>query len=103
MFKQSHKFLLWTAHLLSAFLLPGIYVVLVYRRGGANLSLYVLWTWEWLTRMLLIWVAVLLVWRLWQRRWGRALSLVLLVGVDVLVMVGYYFVFFASSMTADPT
>jgi hypothetical protein len=101
--KQSHKFLLWAAHLLSAFLLPAVFVFLIYRQGGSNLSLYVFWTWEWLTRLLLVWVPVLLVWRLWQRRWGQALMLLLLVGFDVLVMVGYYFAFFASSMTENPT
>jgi hypothetical protein len=45
----------------------------------------------------------LLVWRLWQRRWGQAVALALLIGVDVVVRYGYYFAFFVSSMSANPT
>lgn len=52
--------------------------------------------------MLPFWVTGLLVRRLWQRRWGPALALVLLVGFDVLVLVGYQLAFFVSSMSADP-
>jgi hypothetical protein len=103
MLKNSHKFLLLAAHLLSAFLLPGAYVFLVYREGSGNLPAYVFWTRERLTQSLLVWVPVLLVWRLWQRRWGQAVALLLLVGFDVLVMIGGYFAFFASFMTENPT
>jgi hypothetical protein len=102
MLKQAPTFLLWTAHLFSIFLLPGAYAFLAYRGGGGNLPLYVLWTWEWLNWLLFVWVPVLLVWRLWQRRWGLAILLLLLVGFDVLVMAGYYFALLASSMTDTP-
>jgi hypothetical protein len=103
MAKRLHKLLLWAAHFLSVFLLPGAYVFLVYREGSGNLPAYVFWTWERLTRLLLVWVPMLLVWQLWQRRWGQAVALLLLVGFDVLVMVGGYFAFFASFMTDSPT
>jgi hypothetical protein len=33
---------------------------------------------------------------------GQAVRLAMLVGVDALVLFGYYFAFFVSSMTADP-
>lgn len=97
-----HSRLLWAAHLLSIFLLPGVFVFLLYRGKGGNIPLHVFWTWEKLALLLPFWVAGLLVWRLWQRRWGQAATLALLVGVDVLVLVGYYLAFFVSSMTADP-
>jgi hypothetical protein len=77
-------------------------VFLLNHRPQSYLPGYVFWTWEKLTRLLLVWVPVLLVWRLWQRRWGRAVALLLLVGFDVLVMFGYYLAFFASSMTDTP-
>jgi hypothetical protein len=77
-------------------------VFLLYRGKGGNLPLSVFYTWEKLALLLPFWVAGLLGWRLWQRRWGQALALAVLVGVDVLVLVGYYLAFFVSSMTADP-
>ena len=95
--------LLWTAHLLSAFLLPGVFAFLLYRGGDGNLPMYLFWTWYYLTRLLLASVAMLLVWRLWQRRWGLALALALLVGVDVLILYGYQFAFFVSSMAVGPS
>jgi hypothetical protein len=92
--------LLWVAHLLSIFLLPGTYVLLLHRGNGGNLPLYVFWTWE---RLALLLPALVSVWRLWQRRWGQAMALAVLVGVDVLVRYGYCFAFFVSSMAANPT
>jgi hypothetical protein len=78
-------------------------VFLLYRRPQSILPMTVFWTWEKLALLLPYWVAGLLVWRLWQRRWGRALLLVLLVGVDVLVWYGYQVAFFVASMTENPT
>ena len=95
--------LLWALHLLSIGVLPGTYVLLLFREHGANASLYVFWTWEWLACLLPFAVAGLLVWRLAQRRWGQAAALALLIGVDMLARYGYYFAFFVSSMTAKPT
>jgi hypothetical protein len=78
-------------------------VFLLYRRPQSILPMTVFWTWEKLALLLPYWVAGLLVCRLWQRRWGRALLLVLLVGVDVLVWYGYQVAFFVASMTENPT
>ena len=93
--KKLHERLLWAAHLLVIFLMPGVYVFLLYRGGDGSLPLYVLWPWEWLARLLPFGVAGLLVWR----RWGQVVALALLIGVDVVVRYGYYLAFFASSMS----
>jgi hypothetical protein len=95
--------LLWVAHLLGVFLLPGAYIFLAYRGKYVNVALCILWAWEKLVLLLPFGVAGLLVWRLWQRRWGQAVGLALLIGVDVLVRYGYYFAFFVSFMTENPT
>ena len=94
--------LFWVTHLLVAFLLPGVYVFLVSRGGDRDLPIYLFWAWELLTLLLLGWVVGLLGWRLWQRRWGRAVGLALLVGVDVLVLCGYLFLVGVSGMAAGP-
>ena len=78
--------LFWVAHLLIAFLLPGVYIFLMYQGRDGNLPIILFWVWELLTLLLLAWVVGLLGWWLWQRRWGRAVGLALLVGVDVLVV-----------------
>jgi hypothetical protein len=95
--------LLWVAHLLVIFLLPAAYVFLVYQGEYVGVAMYIILAWEKLALLLPFGVAGLLVWRLWQRRWGQAAALALLLGVDVLVRYGYYLAFFVSSMTENPT
>lgn len=102
-FERYHGWLFRAAHLFSIFLLPGLFVFLLYRENGGNLPMYVFWTWYWLARVLPYWVGGLLAWRLWQRRWGRATRLVFLLGVDVLVLFGYQVAFFVSSMAEGPS
>ena len=94
--------LFWAAHLLIAFLLPGVYIFLMYHGRDGNLPIILFWAWELLTLLLLAWVVGLLGWRLWQRRWGRACGLALLVGVDVLVLFGYQFLVAVAGMAAGP-
>lgn len=94
--------LFWAAHFLIALLLPAVFAFLMYQEGDGNLPIILFWAWELLTLMLLVWVVGLLGWRLWQRRWGRSIGLALLLGIDVLVVLGYHFLFAVAGMAAGP-
>ena len=95
--------LLWAAHLLVILLLPATYAFLAYRGEYIWVAMFIFLAWEKLALLLPFGVAGLLVWRLWQRRWGQAAALALLIGVDVVVRYGYYLAFFVSSMTENAT
>jgi len=95
--------LLWAAHLLGIFVLPAAYAFLGYRGEYMGVAMFIFLAWEKIALLLPFGVAGLLVWRLWQRRWGQAAALAVLIGVDVLVRYGYYLAFFVSFMTENPT
>lgn len=82
-----HIILLLTAHLLLAGLLLGAFLCLLLQRPGIQ-QFYLARAGAGLALLLLAWVGVLLVRRLWQRRWAGAGALALLLVADGLALCG---------------
>ena len=98
--KLLHRRLLLAAHLLTAFVLPGVLVFLLSLGRNVGVQFYLFWMWFCLSWLVLGWVVALLGRQLWQRRWRQAIALALLVGADVLILCGYQMLFVIASMVA---
>ena len=85
--KQFYNILLLTAHLLLAGILVGGFLCLLLQRSGVQ-QFNLARAGTGLALLLLTWVGVLLVQRLWQRRWVGAGAVALLVGADGVALCG---------------